>query len=127
MLIAMLCLLIFEVAKEKQNYLILILVVPLAILLTFVNVDYGWYGILLILAFYFIDIKKSFVLLLGVVFLLTILYIYLKPTSIIQLFAIASLFFIYFNNGERGKGFKYFFYIFYPAHLIIIAFIKLYC
>ena len=127
MLIAMLCLLIFEVAKEKQNYLILILVVPLAILLTFVNVDYGWYGILLILAFYFIDIKKSFVLLLGVVFLLTILYIYLKPTSIIQLFTIASLFFIYFNNGERGKGFKYFFYIFYPAHLIIIALIKLYC
>lgn len=32
-----------------------------------------------------------------------------------------SSFFIYFYNGKRGKNYKYFFYIYYPMHLIILV------
>jgi len=41
----------------------------------------------------------------------------------IQLFAIVSLALLQLYNGERGKVNKYVFYIFYPAHLLILALI----
>jgi hypothetical protein len=41
-------------------------------------------------------------------------------TTWIRPFALCSLFFIYKYNGERGKNIKYFFYVFYPGHLLIL-------
>ncbi len=37
-----------------------------------------------------------------------------------QWMMIASLPFMYIYNGQKGKGLKYLFYIFYPAHIIIL-------
>jgi len=34
--------------------------------------------------------------------------------------AVCSLVLIYFYNGKRGMKMKYFFYIFYPAHLVTL-------
>lgn len=41
-----------------------------------------------------------------------------------QLTAPLALIPIYFYNGERGKQNKFFFYIFYPAHLILLFFLR---
>lgn len=41
-----------------------------------------------------------------------------------QWMMIFSLIFIFMYNGEKGKGFKYLFYIFYPLHIIILFLIQ---
>ncbi|WP_244856961.1 TraX family protein [Oceanobacillus sp. J11TS1] len=43
-----------------------------------------------------------------------------------QWFMIAALPLILLYNGKKGIGLKYFFYIFYPAHIIILYFIGMY-
>ncbi|MDO4567057.1 MAG: TraX family protein [Oscillospiraceae bacterium] len=50
-----------------------------------------------------------------------------KVYGIIQLFAIICVPLVKSYNGERGswKGMKWFFYIYYPAHLIVCGFIRL--
>lgn len=51
------------------------------------------------------------------VFVLTLL------ASIIEAAAFLDMIPVYFYNGTRGKQMKYFFYIFYPAHLFLLAMI----
>ena len=41
-----------------------------------------------------------------------------------ELFAIPGFFLIRCYNGKKGKQYKYFFYIFYPAHLLILYLIR---
>ena len=43
--------------------------------------------------------------------------------SIIEAAAFLDMIPIYLYNGTRGKQMKYFFYIFYPAHLFLLAMI----
>lgn len=45
---------------------------------------------------------------------LTNIFTWIRPC------ALFSLFFIYGYNGQRGRGAKYLFYIFYPAHLLVL-------
>lgn len=42
----------------------------------------------------------------------------------IQIFALLALVLIEMYNGEKGKGSKYLFYIFYPAHLLALTIIS---
>ena len=50
-----------------------------------------------------------------------------KPYGILQMFTFLTLPFLYQYNGERGnwKEMKWFFYIYYPAHLVVIGVIRL--
>ena len=82
------------------------------------DVDYGAYGILFIYLFYFFGERKVFLtIFLGILNGVALLLGFILP---IQLFSLVSLVFIFFYNGEKGRAPKYFFYIFYPVHLIIL-------
>ncbi len=76
----------------------------------FLRTDYGAFGVLAILAMY-CDPRGS--ALAGCLCLL--------GCGWIELFALADLPLLRRYNGKRGKGAKYFFYLFYPLHLLALA------
>lgn len=84
------------------------------------KVDYGCYGIWLIVVFYYLRGMKQESLLVQTashVASVTVL-------GWIQFFAVGSVPFITCYNGKKGKGYKYFFYLFYPLHLLVLIMIR---
>ena len=97
---------------------------------TMIRTDYGAMGIFVIAVFYFLrggnplrrviatlvgfsfEAGMGFMRLLGLPFEIPMVYLSAIP--------------IYYYNGERGRQNKYFFYLFYPLHLILIYFIRVY-
>ena len=110
-------------SKGIENYLyktvfyslIYILFVLFSIIL---NVDYQALGISLVFIFYLVpNLYLSFLLyLLAVIFL---------ATNTIQFYSLLSFLFIYMYNGEKGKNIKYFFYLYYPLHLLILKMLQI--
>lgn len=88
------------------------------------NMDYGSYGVLLIFLFYvfYEDKLKLFTSFFG----LNILFIYFVGFSNIQIFSLFSLIFINLYNFKLGIKARYLFYIFYPAHLMVLHLINIY-
>lgn len=76
--------------------------------------DYGAAGIAAIVAMYLLRNFRKIGFAISVL-LLTLLASYLE---LIALIAILPL---HFYNGTRGKNIKYFFYAFYPVHLLILG------
>ena len=78
----------------------------------FMRTDYYGMGVLTIAVMYLFRKRKVISMLSGCV-VLTIM-------SISEITAFFTLIPVALYNGERGLKMKYFFYIFYPAHLLII-------
>lgn len=105
-------------------------VILLAILAHFLHFDYGWFGIAIIFIFYIFKKEK---LCMSIFFAITTFinyFYYFARTSRIEyllifLFCTLSLIPINLYNGKKGKNIKYFLYVFYPLHLIILYLIKL--
>lgn len=71
-------------------------------------VDYDWFGVIFILLLYAYHDNK---ILRNIICSIVIIWEYTAPIAFIP---------ISFYNGKRGFQMKYFFYIFYPAHLLLI-------
>ena len=126
---------IFLIENYKKNetlYMIYLLLLGSVLLFVeFLNiVDYGIFGVLLILVFYFVKDKKlSLSLGAACLVLLTLkmmLFAGFTLRSTVQFLSILSLPLLYFYNGNKGKvNLKWLFYIFYPMHLLVILIITL--
>lgn len=74
--------------------------------------DYGMAGILLVLIFFLLRDFRLGGVLLGYVCLV------IRATS--EVMAFPGMILILLYNGKRGRQLKYFFYLFYPLHLLLI-------
>lgn len=118
--------------KIKNKYLgFLLALIPL-IIGQGLRVDYGWYGVGLILLIYLI--KNSKIKFISFYILYTILYYFISfiefnfgkilfymPYIVFSCFPI--IFMILYNN-KLGRKIKYFYYWFYPVHLILLFIIS---
>lgn len=112
------CLFCFEEMNTRKWFAIIFVLIFGAAY--YIKCDYSVGGVLMICVFYLT--AQSF----GVQFILIalIMYMFFGPA---ELYGLIALVLIYFYNGKRGYNkAQWFFYMFYPLHLIILHFISLY-
>lgn len=123
---------LFIYDKFKCKILGFLFVIISSIISEFLHLDYGAFGILLIFAFYFF--KDTKILMASIVIVLcfvkyipNILEFPILSTHYLlcAIFTCLSLIFILLYNKKQGPKTKYFFYIFYPLHLLIIYIISI--
>ena len=104
--------------KGIENYLYktisyLLIYIIFLILSIILNVDYQALGISLVLIIY-LSPNILLSLLLYLIIAITL------DVNNIQLYSLIAFIFIYFYNGKKGKDIKYFFYLYYPLHLLLL-------
>ena len=116
--------------KLKNKVLGILFVILSAVLAHLLHFDYGWFGITTIFIFYIFKKEKIYMnILFGITTFINYFYYFIKTSRIeyliITLCCILSLIPINLYNGKKGKNIKYFLYLFYPLHLIILYLINL--
>jgi hypothetical protein len=122
--LGLLCMYLMSIVEKKfnRNFLVMnllnaLLTLMIGIIAFIMKTDYDYRGIILIVAFYLFRESK---LLRG----FSLLFVSGYLLGYINILATASIIPITLYNGQKGKSIKYAFYIFYPAHLLILAFIN---
>ena len=83
---------------------------------TVLRTDYRWGGVLAILLFYYLRGVREYAMAGG--------WIALSVYSESELLSFPAFLLIRLYNGERGRQNKYFFYLFYPAHLLVLLLVR---
>ncbi|HHU84857.1 MAG TPA: hypothetical protein GXZ23_06800 [Clostridiales bacterium] len=123
--------------SEAMHVTALIVAPLIACLLAFyMKTDYGYFGILLILVLY-LTYKKPLLTVIGLGLMCTVVYAliygvgmyfggryYPIPNEITGVLAAVPICLYSGKQGYYNKVVKYFFYAFYPAHILIIAALK---
>ncbi|WP_039901251.1 TraX family protein [Leptotrichia sp. oral taxon 879] len=113
---------------KNQIFLWIIKIILMSFILfisQWLEMDYGAYGILLIVNFN-ISRNSKFCILMNFLILNTfnLLFPDIFKLTKTQFFSIVSLIFIFMYNGKKGRSMKYFFYLFYPIHFLILEGIR---
>lgn len=111
--------------KFEKKYLSIPICFIIICLGELLNVDYGWFGVATVFVIYIFKSKK--INLFISYFVLLIVYFYsrnmlmLHQTYILYfVFYLIPAIFMILYNGEKGRSMKYFFYWFYPLHMLVI-------
>lgn len=108
-----------KIESNVKYILLTIIVISISALFAIFS-DGGIGGILLIASMYLFHKKKTCYWI-GCVLSLCVMSLQFMW---IQLFAAVALILLEVYNGKKGKDYKYLFYIFYPAHLLILWFVS---
>lgn len=101
--------------RIEKNSLRLFLSLLIFLGAAFGRVDYNFAGLLIVLGFYYFRNNRKYQCI-GFI----ILNLACFGFATIQAAACGAVLFIWLYNGEKGKSMKYFFYSFYPLHLLVI-------
>ena len=97
------------------NIINAIITIASCLIAVILRTDYNFRGVLLIVAFYLFRGSKA----------LLVLSLLIISFDIVQAFSALAVLPIAFYNGKKGTGMKYFFYAFYPVHLLLLYVIVL--
>lgn len=120
LILGLIAILIFD--KIENKFISIPLVLLIILCGNFFHVDYGAYGVLLIFILYLFKNKKVLLTIsyIGVIVLHYYLIGGLNMNNIFNIiFTIFPITIILVYNGKLGKKLKYFYYWFYPVHMII--------
>lgn len=95
-----------------------------------IPVDYNWFGVTTVIFLYIFRENKTLrTIMYSILVVMYYLSIYAPNIQNINIFSviftILPAFIILLYNGKEGKKIKYFFYLFYPIHLLIIYWLSL--
>jgi len=136
---------IYALDKFPNKIIAIILDIAIMFFAEFIKVDYGWFGIVLILCIFifykdkytcksreFLSNIKNNILFAIIFFTLCFIKYYsyfgLLSNYIVWAEILGTFFpiiFMLLYNGKKGPNIKYFFYFFYPAHLLILVLFKI--
>lgn len=106
---------LYFIGYFKSNKLFQVLIIFISCCLAYIlKTDYSFTGVLMIVGFYIFKTNK----------IKLILYQALLSLEYINIFRLLAFIPISFYNGKKGFNIKYLFYIFYPAHLLILYFLS---
>ena len=109
-----------------------IFVISIACLSQLTKCDYGFYGVIIIFLFYLFKdnkFKMSIAFILATIFKYLNIFLNYGYNSFymnITLFTILALVPILLYNKTKGPNIKYFLYVFYPVHLVLIYIVSTY-
>lgn len=107
-------------ANEKYGILYIVLGIVSSFLIMYaaerLHTDYGQLGIIIILSFYLFRNKHIY----QFIAIGYATYLLEPGIQILSLFALIP---IWMHNRKKGPGLKYFFYLYYPLHLMLLYFI----
>lgn len=123
------------VDKRKENlkisFLYALTFIGVFVLVHFLHVDYGLYGLITVLIFYiFRDNKLKMITLFSLLNIVSLLLFYTYEIKIIhtniQIFSLLSIMFIkgHHHKNDTPLPYKHIFYAFYPLHLLILVLLK---
>lgn len=82
-----------------------------------IEVDYGFFGVLVPIMVYISDKR----IVKNILFMLSLIVLSINVNNGMQIYGLISVLLVAFYNGERGKlNLKRFFYLFYPLHLALL-------
>ncbi|MBQ9313406.1 MAG: conjugal transfer protein TraX [Clostridia bacterium] len=108
--------------RIKKPWLKFISIGFIILLSIIVPMEYKWYGVLMIISFYYFRKEKYGITIFYSILVISFCYI---SNSTFNLPALAALIPILLYNGKKGNKSKYFFYAFYPLHMLALALIKI--
>lgn len=124
LLLGLLCIYIWD--KFPSKFVSGVIIFMLCVIAEVTYMDYGYWGVLVVFVFYLCKNNKpalllSFFSLLVLKYLPNMLmYNFYYKYILFFIFTFFAIIPILFYNGKQGKKIKYFLYIFYPVHLVLL-------
>lgn len=123
------CLLFLEIAEEeKKNYFNYLTMIIIVMIVFFIPMDYGFYGFLFTMVFYYFRIKKDsgVIIYISWIIIHTIRILISMEYGLIQLFTLPcfSIIDVFEKYDNRIRLNKKIFYWFYPVHIVILLIVK---